>query len=74
MALSPPEIVDNNSSYVPCISACSNEKMGKYAWPWSIIMIFVPGSGLGRLCSNIPTISSFWGPGIAKVVGAIAPN
>ena len=35
-------------------------------------MTLVPGSGLGRFCSRIPTMSSFWGPGIVRVVGAIA--
>jgi hypothetical protein len=34
-------------------------------------MIFVPGAGFESFCSKIPTISSFCGPEIVSVVGAI---
>jgi hypothetical protein len=34
-------------------------------------MIFVPGAGFDSLCSKIPTMSSFCGPEIVSVVGAI---
>ena len=34
-------------------------------------MILVPGGGFGYLLSKIPTILSFCGPGMVRVVGAI---